>query len=265
MTVHISAARTALDRMMSEPAGVKAVHSVHQGLRTGRWSKEYVDSIGQHGVRSATSWPMEQVAAFAEIHAMITSGLVAMVPVSTGAPPRRDVDREANAAALANLPHPFTASVNMDQQCGDFDGTVEWSEPIGVSLATRLIECEPGGVTRPISVHYMIPPGDAPLEIGSSLPSRTLMHLAMEGGSVARWPYGQSRFRLFVNLDYVAGIERMASGWQPKRFAESEATRKERAAVRRACAALGHPRALTYAEVAPYRSATLQEEQQSLW
>jgi hypothetical protein len=217
MTVHAATATTMLDRMMTDPRGMQALHSTHQGLRAGRWSKEYMDAIGQCGVRARTSWPMEQVAAFAQVHSMVTRGLVVMVPVGTGGKPGKDDQREANAAALAHLPHPFTAKVDMNQNCGDGDGMVYWSEPIEVSMATGLIEREPDGTTRPVSLHHFIPPGRATLEIGSSLPSRTWMHLTLEGGAVARWPYGHSCFRLLVNLDYAEGIYRLGEALEPRR------------------------------------------------
>jgi hypothetical protein len=48
----------------------------------------------------------------------------------------------------------------------------------------------------------MIQPGEAPLEIGSSLPSRTWLHLR-EDRAVARWPYGHDSFMLFVKVTCI--------------------------------------------------------------
>ena len=80
------------------------------------------------------------------------------------------------------------------------DGMIRWTEPIEVSVATGLIEIAKGEERPgPIALHYQVPPGEAPLEIGSSLPSRTMLHL-LDGGKVARWPYRHSEFRLFINL-----------------------------------------------------------------
>jgi len=264
MTVHLSVAKAILDRLMSDPAGIKAFHTAHQGLRSGRWSHEYVDSIGQHGVRARSSWPMEQVAAFAEVHGMIARGTVAMVPVGTDGPPNRDDQREANAAALADLPDPFTAYVNPTQNGADADGFLSWSEPIEVSLATGLIERDVDGSTRPYSVHYRIPAGTAPLEIGSSLPSRTWLHLVLEGGSVARWPYGHDCIRLFVNLDYAEAIERLAASLEPDDSQQPAISDDHRQAVRAACRALGHPPALKHADLVPYM-LDVRPVQQLLW
>lgn len=265
MTVHISTADHMLDHMMSELEGQRALHATHQGLRDGRWSEEYIDAIGQHGVRSRSGWPMAQVAAFAVVHGMIVAGDVAMVPVSTDGPPCRDSDRAANVAALSNLPHPFTASVDMEQNCGDGDGMIAWTEPIEVTVSTRLTDLMPNGVRYPHSLHLVIPAGKATLEIGSSLPSRTWMHLALEGGAVARWPYGHSRFRLFVNLGYAAGIERLGESLEPAATSSrnSALAQEHQESVRSACAALGHPRTLTHADVAKHTRAL--PAQRALW
>lgn len=202
---HVHMARELLDGMMAASHGPAVIRETHRAIRERRWKAAYIDSIHQS---TYSGWPMEQLAAFAVVHSMIYSGLVAQVPVSTLGPPRKDADREGNAAMLARLPHPFSAWVDMEQSNDVGDGVIEWSEPIEVSLCTGLIEREEGGITYPISLHYMIPPGSALLEIGGSLASRTWTHLVDERGSVARWPYGHSVFRLFINLDFAAMRDR---------------------------------------------------------
>jgi len=76
---------------------------------------------------------------------------------------------------------------------------------------TGLIARNRDGSTAPYLLRSKIPPGRAVLEIGSTLPSRTWAHLVMDGGAVARWPYGYSSFRLFVNLSFAEMRERMAN------------------------------------------------------
>jgi hypothetical protein len=142
---------------------------------------------------------------FATVHSLIHSGRIAVTRISTADTPGCDRDRAANAIALSRLPHPFTAWVDVKQRGADRDGTISWSAPIEVSLATGLIDRRPDGCTRPYSLHFMIPPGEADLEIGASLPSRTWMHLVVESGKLARWPYGQSCLWLFVDLRHLTG------------------------------------------------------------
>ena len=207
MTIHTDAARAVLDRLIETPEGMRVMHDTHQCLRDGRWSGRYIDSIGQHGSATRSDWPMPQVAAFARVHGLIAAGAVAMVSVDTDGPPEPDKRREANARTLSGLPHPFVAKVDIGQTNSTRgDGVLRWTEPIRVSVATGLIETAEGTEwSGPISLHYHgLPPGEAPLEVGSSLPSRTLLHL-IEDGKVARWPYGHSELRLFINLEHVGG------------------------------------------------------------
>ena len=206
MTDHETWAELALERFLGNPDGREALYLARQGLRTGQWDDEYVSAIGQHGILDPSSWPEEQIAAFAHVHALIYGGSVATVLVGTGSGPYRDSDREENAAVLATLPRPFRASVDMSQRFSQGDGKLTWDEPVRVSLATGLIDRRPDGTTYPLTASFKIPPGSAVLEIGSSLPSRTWSHLIDRAGKVARWPYGCDRLRLMVNLDVTSMI-----------------------------------------------------------
>jgi hypothetical protein len=193
-------AQAVLERMLEEPDGPGVLRDARQGLREDQWGEEYTDSIGQHGLLPSSSWPMEQLAAFAQVHALIYGGHVAQVVIGTRRGPLPDADREGNAATLADLPRPFRAEVDMQQSTASADGALTWDEPVRVMLATGLMHRGPDGSTCPVPVSFTVPPGRAVLEIGSSLPSRTWAHLIEEGG-VARWPYGHDRIRLMVNLD----------------------------------------------------------------
>lgn len=216
MTDHETWAELALERYLSDPDGPETLNLARQGLRTEQWDDEYVAAIGQHGILAPTSWPEEQLAAFAEVHALIYGGSVATVLVGTGRKPGADADREGNAAILATLPKPFRAEVDMQQQFSQGDGILSWDEPIRASLATGLIERRPDGSTCPQVIRSMIPPGSAVLEIGSSVPSRTWAHLIDRGTSVARWPYGYDRLRLMVNLDETSTIGYRAGEYMDK-------------------------------------------------
>jgi hypothetical protein len=216
VTSHEFMAEMALERFLATPDGHAALRLARQGLRSGQWDDEYIAAIGQHGLLDPSSWPEEQIAAFAEVHALIYGGSVATVLVGTGAEPREDADRKGNAAILATLPPPFRASVDMRQQFGEGDGRLAWDEPVRVALATGLIEHCPDGRTYPHTLSFTIPPGSAVLEIGSSLPSRTWAHLTDRGGKVARWPYEYDRLRLMVNLDETTMIGYRAAAFREK-------------------------------------------------
>ena len=185
---------SALDALLAHPEGSGVIRDYAKKLREGYWSREYVDAIGAGGRRLS----MEEIAVFARLHTMIFEGLVGMVLVEVGSSPGPDCERQANADALACLAHPFTATVDRHQFNDPRDGILTWDEPISISLATRLRADH----EIMYAVHYAIPPGWAPLEIGNSPPSRTLQHLVADEGTLARWPYGQEQIRLFVNFDF---------------------------------------------------------------
>lgn len=198
MTVHEDMARTALDDFMGDAEGARALQVYVQGIRDGRWSQEYRDVIHQH--HWASHWPYEQVAAFALVHSDLMSGDVADVQLTTfGHAPSPDRERSANAAALADLPRPFIAEVDMGQNGGDADGRLRWVEPIRVEVSTGVPFTDPCGHTGPVPAIRTIPPGSVPLEIGTTMASNTLFHLRRDRG-VARWPYGHDLIRLFVSV-----------------------------------------------------------------
>lgn len=206
---HTFMAEMRLERYLEDPDGPGVLRQARRGLREGQWGDEYVDAIGQHPMMSAESWPEEQVVAFAEVNALIMGGSVAEVLISAGGEPLRDRQRERNQALLANLPHPFTAEVDMHQHGAEGDGILRWGCPVPVTLATGLIARHADGTTHPLPIRFTIPPGSAILEIGSTLPSRTWAHLIDRGGSVARWPYGHRRIRLMVNLDETSMLSHL--------------------------------------------------------
>jgi hypothetical protein len=123
-------------------------------------------------------------------------GDVARVVLGThGNTPCADAGRAANAAALSDLPHPFTATVDQTQGNDSQDGWLEWTEPIDVEVSTGVL----GGSLSPVIVVRTLPPGGVPLEIGTTTPSVTLAHLRLQRG-VARWPYGHHLITLLKNI-----------------------------------------------------------------
>jgi hypothetical protein len=178
--MHEQAAESLLDRWMSIPEGPRALYDAYTGVRHG-WGADYVDMLGQ----SARNWTMEQICCFAILHVDIILGKIAIVRVRAGGTPRSDADRTRNAELVADLPEPFTATVHMTQHGADADGTVSWDQPITVDVSPG--PTDDGSSAR--AVPAIVPPGAVPMEIGYSLPSRTLLHIREDGG-VARWPYG---------------------------------------------------------------------------
>lgn len=194
-SAHVDAAEKTLDLFLADPAGGMALKVYRDGIKERRYGATG-DAIHQ---QMWNTWPLEQVAAFALVHSELCSGKVAEVQISAGGAPGADADRAGNAALVANLPAPFTAEVFAHQNCEDQDGFLSWSEPIMMEVATGIGIVGPDGKTRRQVVTREIPPGEAPLEIGTTCASNTLMHLRSDR-ALARWPYGSERIRLFVAI-----------------------------------------------------------------
>lgn len=209
MTIHKTAAEALLQDVLEDDAATKAMlklrnrHTrgdMNEGgtLRTG-----YADALGSSARYAPTDWPLYQHAAFAQIHALIGAGDVAYTYISTGGLPGADSDRTGNASKLEDTVEPFRVELDMTQNGADSDGVLYWDEPLKISRSTGAHfygnTCQPdqyGLVTYPT----MREPGSAPLEVGDSWPSRTLLHL-YEDGAVARWPYGSELIWLFIHCN----------------------------------------------------------------
>lgn len=201
-SIHVDAAIRAAKEWDADPRTVTIIPTCLAGLRTGRWDRDYLEAIGQLQWGGPSKWPRHQVAAFAIMHQYLMTGLAAEAGIYLGVTPYPDADRESNALALEDLPKPFTADIDKTQRNADQDGWLEWHEPIIVTRSVgvayyRSTEEAPA----PLTMRQLIPAGSVPLEIGTTLPSRTAMHVYADRG-VARWPYDAVKIRLFVSSKF---------------------------------------------------------------
>jgi hypothetical protein len=173
-------------RMMARPGGPDLVATLTANVVNGYYSDELCDVMGTGRSRSGPrSLPIEQILLIGLAHVEICSGQIIRTMVRADGEPHADSGRHANALALSDLPHPFTAQVDLTQYNCDSDGTMSWAEPIEASSYTADQDDHRAGLQEIV----VADPRSVPLEIGSTLPSRTLMHLR-EARGVARWPYG---------------------------------------------------------------------------
>lgn len=197
-TLHDRMASSLLDQMLYSPSAAQALAQTRQDLRNDRISAAYRDRIGQTQ-RRAAYWPPAQAAAFLRVHTGLMSGEFAVSLLEVGEIPVADAAREMNAERLQRLHPAFSARLSTDQAGADADGELCWSQPIRAQRSTGKASTETGdGRTRPEVMPFEIPPGCIPLEVGSTYPSRTLMHLIKHGG-VARWPYESTVVALMWN------------------------------------------------------------------
>ena len=203
-TSHERGAHAVLDRLLTNEATAATLVRARQHLASGTYySPEYVDAFGQLHRHTPGRWPVHQVAAFVRIHTGVCAGQFARVQVEVGATPGPDAARDDNAAALADLPEPFTAVLDMEQNAADQDGFITWDEDITVTRATGasfMAECSR---KEPLTMPALVRPLQVPLEVGTTMPSRTLLHLEEDGG-VARWAYGSKDLYIILNLRHPA-------------------------------------------------------------
>lgn len=219
MTVHEQAAERTIVQMLADGGWqAEIVSAAIRAVARGIVSETVIDIMGRpHRPGSRPEqWPAAQLWCIGQAHGAINAGVIGAVAIVVpGGGPQADRERGANQALLDELSKPFTAEVDLFQHGADADGTLRWDEPVVIQQATP----PPGyrGKKTPQYVHrnVVVGPGRVPLEIGSTTPSRTLLHLR-ESGGVARWPYGCDRVYLWLaDLDRWAAPQLAASAVRP--------------------------------------------------
>jgi hypothetical protein len=201
-TIHERAARAVLDRMLTDEGTAAVLARTRRRLAQGtQFDPGYVDAIGQMHRSRPGAWPPHQAAAFLQMHTRTGSGLYAIVRVEVGTAPHADAERDANASALNDLPEPFVADLDLGQKAADEDGTLHWTQDITAIRCTGVVQLMNCAAQVPVTMPAVVAPGSIPLEVGTTLPSRTLLHLVEDGG-VARWAYGSTDLYLFLNLQH---------------------------------------------------------------
>jgi hypothetical protein len=163
--------------MIDHPEWRDVAYEVLGCMRDGDYPQSLVDVIVQKSV--GHSFDIYDAFCMAKFLLLMDRGELAIVVVPMGRGPFPDAQEDENNAVLARLPALFTASVasgNADQ-----DGWIEWNRPVKAIDGQEL------------------PPGRAPLEIGTTKASRSLLHIQMDR-SLARWPYGYDECHILLNL-----------------------------------------------------------------
>ncbi|MEU2167920.1 hypothetical protein ACH47V_25460 [Micromonospora chersina] len=180
---HRQAALAIADVWMDDPGGRERIaHAYHLSRDDSPARATVVDVFGQ----PHRAWDVGQLFALACLDHLLVSGLLLLSEHPIGSLPRGDKHRAENQAALdRHLDPDTTVSVDVDQRAGEQDGFVSWAKAI------------PGNGRNGVEE---VPPGSAPLEIGSTDASTTALHLC-KSGAVARWPYRHDTLSVLVMRD----------------------------------------------------------------
>lgn len=201
-TVYRQAIEHNYNDLVKDPKYMQVFATFQQDMANGK----YGDLLAVFGQNHRGRYTGPDAYAFAHMWGWLVEGSIAIAHVDVGTTPAKDAELERNSQALANLPHPFTASVRNGVVVSN-DGLLMWDENISMSYNAQPFDkvystCE-------------LKPSDAPLEIGTTTFERTYFHL-IEEGSIARWPYGQD----YITLLCVVNKSRMgASCTAPSRLA----------------------------------------------
>lgn len=209
-TLHERLASDLLDDVLANPNAAAVLAQWRRRFKENDYDPAYVARIGQMQ-RDPAYWPLEQLAAFLQVHAGLMAGRYAYVEVSVGATPGPDADRVGNARKLEGVHEKFTAWLDMQQNGADSDGTLSWTDLISLNKSSGLGLITDCG-TAPVEMSLHVDDYQVPLEVGFTKPSRTVLHLIEDGG-VAHWAYGDDRILLLLDAERA---EWWARGREPQ-------------------------------------------------
>lgn len=219
MTVHEDAAQTLLEELQADPCSASMLNNMAAALREGAYNRELIAWVGQTQ-RDPAYWPPHQVAALTHVLDGLAYGRIVRRRIQVGETPGPDADRQGNAERLQGVPDPFRAQLDMTQNGADSDGMFSWDSPVNLWRALGVRVLHEGGLYGSLHAPFEVRPWRVPLEVGYTLPSRTLAHLTLEG-AVARWAYEDKEVCLLLDLARIgkaAGTRPLPAGIEPFSF-----------------------------------------------
>jgi hypothetical protein len=142
-----------------------------------------LDAIGQP---EGDNWTPGQVATQGRVQDLLVDERLRATFIPLGSEPSSPTDLDADRAALGRLGELFTTLVH-DRVDDHGSGLIAWDPRIADQL--------PGGWAK-----------SAPLVVGHTEPSRTLLHLT-DKGVVARWPHGSDGLWVFGFDKFTTWVE----------------------------------------------------------
>lgn len=213
MTIHEDAARVLLEEYQADPERAATLANMIASLREGAYNHQLIAWVGQTQSDPAY-WPPHQVAALIDVLEGLAHGFILRRRIPVGEMPGPDADRQGNAARLSKAPDPFHPRLDMSQNGADCDGTLSWDVPVNLWRALGARVEHEKGLHGSLHAPFEVRPWRVPLEVGYTLPSRTLFHLMLEG-AVARWAYEDEEICLLLDLrrlGAMAGTRQLPAG-----------------------------------------------------
>jgi hypothetical protein len=175
-TLHQEAFANAFDEHIQDPLLCKAVVQFRRRLQAGAFPNSFVDVCFQSTTNRSPT--MLEAYGFLRLWDHLLEGEMYLLRIPIGGTPFGDQCIESNQTLLNRVPKPFHALFVPERGRGaDDDGHLKWDVPVTGRrvVGGRLVKepCQPTALC---------------LEVGSTVISKTLIHVAQ--GGVARWPYG---------------------------------------------------------------------------
>lgn len=168
------------EQILTDPGATQVLMENFRAIKRGDYPQWFLDFVVQ---RPRGELDIYDAYCISSLYKQWVEEEVSVVRIVVGKKPAPDRERERNRRALSALPKPFTASVAPDDRG---DGVLLWTEPIQMTLETA---------------SRIVSPGSAPIEIGSTDSSRSLLHMLERGRRLARWPYGSEEIILAVSAE----------------------------------------------------------------
>lgn len=193
-TAHSTAIEDIVNEKLFDAEYARTLATYLKNIKTGKYDQLLVDAVFQK------SWQEGQpniydAYAFAVIYSGLYGGTLASCSIPIGSAPGRDRNLSGNNEKLAALPEGFSAQFDPDRGRGaSSDGRISWDFELGAN-STRVLDGD-----EHENLKVWIGPGSAPLEVGTTAASRTLLHI-MQDGRVCRWPYDSEDALLIFKID----------------------------------------------------------------
>ncbi len=208
-TTYDQALTTITENFMNEPDSMEIVAGYLRNMRSGDYEKGFIDVVFQKWERFR-EYTVEDAVAFMLVHAHLHMGKIAKADIDLGCEPFSDKEIEKNDTALKNGlekisalgPLPFNPNDPMSERVtckfsGEFwggladeDGFVEWKD----NAKFWIFKEGKSDHTTKIAGRRV------PLEVGYTMPGRTLAHLRSDR-AIARWPHGSKILTILAFVD----------------------------------------------------------------
>ena len=197
--------------LAKDPQWSEFLTQVQRRMNGGAFSD--VDDVVQYAAIVRKPYTYADAYVMANIHGALYEHKIARLTITMPLTAPPDKNLEAVAEVFQGKMAPFV--LEMWGGYGDQDGILSWDRPVRAYLPGYEPTEASGSYQQSQQVQQIrLPPGHIPLEVGSTLASRSWFHLLQDGG-LARWPYESNEIHVYVVLQNLIDSEMYAGRMYP--------------------------------------------------